>query len=265
VATEYSGRGDPARSIELMWGVQDRPRRGPKPRLTVEQVVQTAIRVADADGLAALSMRRVADELSVTAMSLYTYVPGKAELLDLMLDRVCAETAKPVDVPGGWRARLELVARENFALYQRHPWMLQVGTSRPSLGPNLVAKYDYELRAVAGLGLTEIEMDQLVTLAADYVYGAVRSAVEAAQVEKHTGQTDQQWWESYAPALEKVLDPERYPLAATVGAAAGEAYGAAADPARAFDFGLQRVLDGIEAFIQTRRSSPPHPADRAEA
>src|SRR5919112_1054849 len=88
VSTEYSGSGDPQRSMELLWGLQQRPKRGPKPRLTVEQIVQAALGVADAEGLAALSMRRVADELGVAPMSLYTYVPSKAELIDVMLDAV---------------------------------------------------------------------------------------------------------------------------------------------------------------------------------
>src|SRR4051794_5684360 len=81
VTTEFSGTGDPRRTIELMWGAPGSPRRGPKPKITAEMIVQAAVAVADAEGLAALSMRRVADELDVAAMSLYTYVPGKAELL----------------------------------------------------------------------------------------------------------------------------------------------------------------------------------------
>lgn len=253
MTTEYSGGGDPKRSMELLWGTADeRPRRGPKPRLTVAQVAGAAIELADREGLAALSMRRVADQLGVTAMSLYTYVPGKAELVDVMLDTVLGETPMPEDVEGGWRARLERVARDNRALYLRHPWLLQVATARPTLGPNLIAKYDYELRAVDGIGLTEIEMDLLVSLVGDYVHGAARAAVVATQVVQTSGQTDDEWWQEWAPLLEKVFDAERYPTAARVGSVVGEEYNAPSDPDRAFEFGLQRVLDGIEAFIRAR-------------
>jgi AcrR family transcriptional regulator len=246
--------------MELLWGVQERPKRGPKPKLTVDRIAEVAIRVADVDGLPALSMRRVADELGVTAMSLYTYVPSKAELIDVMLDRVYAETARAVP-PAGWRAALEAVARENWALYRRHPWMLQVATSRPVLGPNLVAKYDYELRAVDGIGLTDVEMDLVLTVVLHYVNGAVRAAVEAAEAERRTGMTEDQWWAAYAPLLEKVFDGDRYPTAARVGAAAGEEYQGAGDPARAFEFGLRRVLDGIGAFIdRAGPSGPPGPS-----
>jgi AcrR family transcriptional regulator len=198
-------------------------------------------------------MRRLAEELGVTAMSLYTYVPGKAELLDLMLDAVYGETARPADVPGGWRARLALIARENWALYHRHPWMLQVATSRPVLGPNLVAKYDYELSAVDGLGLTDVEMDMTIALLGDFVHGAVRAAINAAQAEQQTGVSEQEWWEAYAPLLEKVFDADRYPTATRVGAAAGEEFQAASAPERTFEFGLERLLDGMATLIESRQ------------
>lgn len=254
VTTQYSGGGDPRRSMELLWGVAEPKRRGPKPRLTVDRVVEVAIALADAEGLAALSMRRVAERLGVTAMSLYTYVPSKAELLDVMLDRTYGETARPEGVEGGWRARLELVARETWALYLRHPWLLHVATSRPVLGPNLIAKYDYELQALAGLGLTEVEMDLLVGVVGNYVYGSVRSAVEVAQAEQRTGVTDNEWWQAYAPLLEKVFDATRYPTAASVGSVAAQEYGgSAADPARTFELGLRLLLDGIEAFVRARQ------------
>jgi AcrR family transcriptional regulator len=249
VTTEPTSGGDPKRSIELLWGIQQRPRRGPKPRLTVDQITEAAIALADTEGLAALSMRRVAERLGVTAMSLYTYMPGKSELLDLMFDRVVGETPRPDDVPGGWRARLELVARQSWASYLRHPWLLQVNTSRPPLGPNLIARYDYELRAVEGIGLTDVQMDLVITLVADYVYGAVRGAITAAQVRDGSGRTDDEWWAEVAPLLEKVYDPERYPVATRVGAAAGAEYNAPSDPVRAFDFGLTRLLDGIAAML----------------
>src|SRR5262245_64029270 len=135
MSTEYTGKGNPQQSIDLLWGTARPPSRGPKPGLTTQQIVAAAIAVADAEGLAALSMRRVAEHLGVGAMSLYTYVPGKAELIDLMVDAVYGELPGSADVDGGWRERLEGVARANWALYRRHPWMLQVASVRPALGP----------------------------------------------------------------------------------------------------------------------------------
>jgi AcrR family transcriptional regulator len=257
VAIEYTGTGDPVRSMELLWGTDEgaSTRRGPRPRLNMADVVKTAIAVADRSGLAALSMRKLADELGVTAMSLYTYVPGKGELLDLMTDAVCAETARPEPEGRAWRDRLNQIARENWALYHRHPWLLQVATSRPVLGPNLVAKYDYELRAVDGLGLTDIEMDMTISLLSDFVHGAVRGAINHAQAEQQTGMTELEWWEKFEPLLAKVFDPERFPTASRVGAAAGEEFQAAAAPSRTFEFGLERLLDGVEALVRERQTS----------
>jgi AcrR family transcriptional regulator len=249
VTTEYGGSGDPRRSMELLWGVREAPRRGPRPRLTVETITGAAIGLADAEGLAALSMRRVAERLGTAAMSLYTYVPGKAELLDLMVDAVCAETARPEEVPGGWRGRLEQVARENWALYRRHPWLVYIAPGRPVLGPNMLAKYDYELRAVEGAGLSDMEMDSVLTLVLGHVSGTARGLVDAAEAERRTGMTDRQWWEAHAPLLEKVFDPGRFPVAARVGEAAGEALGAAYAPEYAFEFGLKRILDGIGVLV----------------
>ncbi|MFC4149721.1 TetR/AcrR family transcriptional regulator [Micromonospora mangrovi] len=254
---EYSGTGDPARSLALLWRTRERPsRRGGD--LTVARIVHAAIEVADAEGLAALSMRRVAERLGVGTMSLYTHVPGKGELLDVMLDTVHGETARPDDVPGGWRGRLTQIARENFALHLRHPWLLQIATTRPPLGPQVTAKYEYELRAVDGIGLTDLEMDSVVTLVTSHVHGAVRGAVEAAQAAQRTGMTDAQWWQAHAPYLEKVLDPRRFPLAARVGTTAGQEYQAAADPHRAFEFGLARILDGIEVLVRDRDTTTGH-------
>jgi AcrR family transcriptional regulator len=245
--TEFSGGGDPARSMALLWRTTERAgRKG----LSVDRIVEAAIAVADEEGIGALTMRRVADRLGVGTMSIYTHVPAKAELIDVMLDTVLAEVTGPDHAPGPWRERLEQVARGLRALYLRHPWLLHVATTRPPMGPNVIAKYEHELRAVDGIGLTDIEMDAVVTLINDFVHGTVRSAIEAAEVERRTGLTDEQWWYRQAPLLERVLDPARFPLGVRVGSAAGEEHQAAVDPEHAFEFGLERVLDGIEMLVR---------------
>lgn len=252
--TEYAGRGDPARTIELLWGTRGRGARGPRPGLTVDQVVAAAIAIADAEGLEGLSMRRVAGRLGVGTMSLYRYVPGKAELLDVMVDRVSGD-GEPGDgepPPSGWRRRLERVARANRDRYRRHPWLLQVFPGRPPLGPGVMAKYDRELRAVEGIGLSDVDMDAVLTLVLEYVRGAAAGAVEAAQAQQRTGQSDDQWWTAFQPLLDRVFDAGRYPLAARVGLAATEAYQGPYDPDRAFEFGLRRLLDGVQAFVDGR-------------
>ena len=246
--TEYSGSGDPQRTIDLLWGV-NRPRRGPKPSLSGEQVVTTAIEIADRDGLGGLSMRRLADELGITAMSLYGYVPSKAELLDVMADRAYGEIDPARDSAPSWQARLARLAEQHWTLLLAHPWLLQIAASRPLLGPNMTGFYDAELAAVDGLGLTDIDMDLVASLLDDYVRGAARGAVEAAEAQARTGISDEQWWQTYGPLLADVLDPARYPTAVRVGAAVGAEYGAAHDAAGSFRFGLQRIIDGIALFV----------------
>lgn len=250
----YGGRGDPVRSMELLWGDGPAPRsRGPKQALSVARIVQAGIEIADAEGLGAVSMRRVADRLGVGTMSLYTYVPSKAELVDVMFDRVLGLPPQE-EVAGGWREKLTAVARSAWDLYQRHPWLLQVmAMSRPPLGPNSIAGYDYALRAVDDIGLTELEMDSVVNMVSVYVQGTARAAAEAASSAQDTGQTDDEWWSVYAPLLEKVFDADKYPVAARVGAVAGETYQSAYDATHGFEFGLARILDGVEVLINSRR------------
>jgi AcrR family transcriptional regulator len=247
--TEYPGRGELVRTMELLWGLAPRGGRGPKPTLTVDGITETAITIADSEGLEALTMRRIAGALGVGTMSLYRYVPGRAELVDLMVDRVSGETRSEPDMGGGWRTRLERVARDNIRLYLRHPWLLQVFPGRPPMGPGVLRKYDDELRSLEGCGLPDVEMNMVLDLVLGYARGAAMTWVEAARLEERTGLTDQAWWEALAPTLEQVFDPEEYPLAARVGEAATAHYGGSYHPELAFEFGLERILDGVAVLI----------------
>ena len=252
MATEFTGIGDPARSMDLLWRTAPASGRRPGPRssLDVDRVVAAAVRLADAEGLPALSMRRVAADLGVGAMTLYGHVPGKGELVDLMLDSVLAELYpdETVVTGGDWRARLEAVARANWDLFLRHPWALHLATGRPPLGPHLMRKYELELRAVDGLGLPELQMDLLVTLVNGFVRGTVGGVQEKADAERVTGITEDQWWAATEPYVAQVFDADRFPTAARVGPVAGEELGAG-DPERSFEFGLARLLDGIGVLI----------------
>jgi AcrR family transcriptional regulator len=219
----------------------------------VRAIVAAAIELADAEGLSAAVMRRVAERLGVGTMSIYTHVPGKAELTDLMIDTVLGELYASVDEPasrpGGWRGALEFIAERNWALYQRHPWLLSAVDGRPVLGPNAIGKYEAELRAVDGIGLSDVDMDSVLTLVLTHVEGVARLQARLVATERGTGQSEQEWWDSAAPILEQVMDARRFPVASRVGQAAGEQHQASVDPAFAFAFGLGRILDGVERLI----------------
>jgi AcrR family transcriptional regulator len=254
VMTEITGTGDPARTLSLLWRlVEPAPRgRGAAAGLSVDRVVDAAVELADAEGLGALSMRRLASDLGVGAMTLYTYVPGKAELLDLMVDSALGEFASAyAPAADEWRPRLEALARASWTLYERHPWLLHVAASgRPPLGPGVLTKYELGLRAVDGTGLDEIAMDAVFTLVEGFVAGTARGVVEQVAAQRATGISETQWWEATAPVLDRVYDPARFPTVTRVGPVAGEAQQAAYDPRRAFEFGLARILDGVTVLVE---------------
>ncbi|MFF2040052.1 TetR/AcrR family transcriptional regulator [Kitasatospora sp. NPDC058170] len=253
MATDRSSAGDPARTLALLWGLTaaEKPgRRGPRQARSTEEIAASAIVLADAEGVDAVTMRRVAQELGLSPMALYTYVPGKAELLDLMLDTVYARMPRTAPADDGWRARAAAVADDNRALYRAHPWVASVSTSRPPLGPGLMAKYEYELRALEGAGLSDVDLDAALTHLLGFVQTCARMAADERAAEQDSAMGDEQWWAAHAELLARVFDPGRFPTAARVGTAAGEAHGGAYSPDHAYAFGLARVLDGLAALVE---------------
>jgi hypothetical protein len=119
-----------------------------------------------------------------------------------------------------------------------------------------MAKYEHELAALDGLGLTDPEMDDALTFLLCFVQANARDAQDARAARADTAMNDEQWWAANAPLLERVLDPAAYPLASRVGTAAGAAQGSAHDPDHAYRFGLGRVLDGLAALIEERAPAP---------
>ncbi|MEV0897115.1 TetR/AcrR family transcriptional regulator C-terminal domain-containing protein [Actinoplanes sp. NPDC049802] len=241
------------RTLNLLWRSRlgtPQGARGPKQRVTVDEVIRAGIAVADEDGLPAFSMRKVADRLGLKLMSIYTYVPGRAELIGLMVDEVIGEIPHPPHPPGPLRDRLAAVARHMWDEYHRHPWLLQVESSRPWIGPNGSERYEWQLEAIEGFGLTDLEMDQLVTTLCDFTAGSARASVLARRTTEESGISDAEWWQVNAPILERVMPPGAYPLAGRVGTAAGQEYNSVGDPARTFRFGLDRLLDGVETLLR---------------
>lgn len=246
---------DPMRRLALLWGSQNEAGRS---GLTVKAIVAAAIEIADSEGVDALSMRNVAERLRVGTMSLYTHVPGKSELIDLMLDTAYSKLYGSVEEPsqkGDWRAGLRWIAQRNWDLYSQHPWMLQITMGRPVLGPHASLKFEAELRPLDGLGLSDVEMDATLTLILTHVEGCARAFAAVQHTQQDTGMTDAEWWVTQSPLMDKIIDPARFPVSTRVGAAAGQAYGAASNPQHVFEFGLERILAGIEQLIETRRKT----------
>jgi AcrR family transcriptional regulator len=244
---------DPARTLGLLWRTQSRSARS---GLTVDAVVAAGIEVADAEGITGVSMRRVAERLSAGTMSIYTHVPGKGDLIQLMVDSVLGELyddmEAPSRAPGGWRGALMFVARTNWDLYRRHPWLLDVSGTRPVLGPHTIENYEAELRPLDGLGLSDVEMDSVLTLVLTHVRATATALVAMDRTRESSGMTDSEWWSATAPLLDKVIDGGRFPVASRVGTSTGQAFDAAGDPVHAMTFGLECILDGVGTLIARR-------------
>ena len=244
------------RALSLLWRnhLEASPRsRGPRPKIGVDDVVRAAVVLADAEGVG-FSLRQLAERLGLAPMSLYTYVPGRAELVALMVDAVTGESPPPPH-ENHLRVRMAAVARQTWEELQQHPWLLQAQVARPWLGPHAVRRYEWQLAAVEGTGFSDLEMDQAVTLLTGFAEGAARAAVRVRESRSTSTISDREWWEVNAPVLGRLMREDGFPLASRVGRAAGEAYDSISDPERSFAFGLERVLDGLEALLDR---SPPH-------
>jgi AcrR family transcriptional regulator len=248
MTSEHSGSGDIHRSLLLMWDLDEKPTRGPKPTLTLERIVAAAIEIADAEGLEAASMRKVAEALGVGTMSLYRYVPGKAELLDLMLDQTNSQDPSVDRLGDDWRSAMEELGRSIWRLYLRHPWLPFVDQSRPLLGPNSLDGFEVALHGLDDTGLTSQQKVNAIGVIEAFVSSAARMHNNAVTAEQRTGLTTEEFWQAQGPVIEKAMSTGRYPLIATLDedafASTGEEF---------FEFGLRCMLDGLQALIERRR------------
>ncbi|MCM3494375.1 TetR/AcrR family transcriptional regulator [Paenibacillus lactis] len=248
---------DPVRSLNLLWGSQTTPGRS---GLTVRKIVEAGMEIADEGGIEQLSMRKVAERLGVGAMSLYTYVPGKTELLELMVDAANAGLYPTEDIRselgGDWRDAVRFIAKTNWELFMKHPWIVDLSGRRPVLGPHIFLKYEVELRALEGIGLADIEMDSTLSLILMHVESCARLSNSMKSNRISTGVDDDEWWLNYAPALERMVDWKRFPVASRVGVSAGQAHQNAYNPEHAYVFGLERIIEGTGVLIERGKKDP---------
>ncbi len=235
-------------SIELAWGLRDPGTRGPKRGLTLERIVQAGIKVALTDGIGALSMGRVAAELGVATMSLYRYVSAKDDLLLLMSDAALGSPPEtPVDTRD-WRAGLTAWAVAVRAAYRRHPWALRVPISGPPLGPNNVAYLEAALRSMAATGLSEQQKLSSVLLLSGFVRNEATLTADLA-----AGSGGKDVMPGYGAMVARLADPQHFP--ALHAAVASGALDDEDDIDIEFDFGLERILDGIDVLIRRERKA----------
>ncbi len=267
-------------TVAAAWGVRERPHKGPKPALSLARIVSAAVQVADAEGLDAVSMGRVAAALGAAPMSLYRHVAGKDELRTLMVDaawgappdgalsdgalsdgalsdrplsdralsdRALSDRAGPGE---GWRAGL---ARWAWALRtgaRRHPWVVRIPLNSLPILPNEVGWFELALACMRDTGLTEARKASVIMLLAGYVRNLATTEADIAAAIQASGLTPLEWMSSYPRILAGLADPQRFP-ALTQFIAAG-VFEAEDGPDDEFIFGLDRILDGLEALIGAR-------------
>lgn len=247
--TSRSGEesGDQDAIVALLWGPAREPTRGPKPTLSVERIAGVAVRIADAEGVGAVSMQRVAAELDVTKMALYRYLTGKAELVAVMVEAAVGEPPDLDGIAGGWRPRLREFARCLSESWRGHPWLPWVTTGERIMGPKETGWVECALGALAGTGLRGAEQMN----AAFLIFGHIRNTQSLSTAGTQPWTTDG----TAAPGMRRLLHEhaDSYP-----------ALNAAMDSAKASpsedngrEFGLQRILDGLEIII-TERSRGDH-------
>ncbi|MFC4494488.1 TetR/AcrR family transcriptional regulator [Streptomyces ovatisporus] len=250
MTTEYSGTGDLPRTLELLWRGKEQPTRGPKPGLTLDRIVATAVALADREGITALSMRKVAAELGVGTMTLYRYVPGKGELLDLMLDHVNGPAGDLEEQRGkDWRTTMESIAEGSWTLYTKSPWLLQVSQVRPVLGPSSLSGVEFALSALDGVPLEGKEKIGLLTALDNYVVGAARTHVLQQQATENTGLSEEEFWTAQLPYLERAMGTGDYPHLAALPEDSFSLRGE-----EAMRLGLRALLDGFQSLIERRRT-----------
>jgi len=223
--------------------------RGPDPAYSREQITEAAIKIADAEGLEAVSMRRIAREVGAGAMSLYRYLGSKDDLVELMMDAVEAEDPLPDKPSGDWRADVRQIAERARGIQERHPWLATLSAGRPSFGPNSLRSIEYSLSCLDGYGLSIDEMLMIFLVLTGYIRNFVQGQLAEAETRRRSKITEEEWRLSQSPYIEKIMASGEYPLFSKVIRDADLPH---MEPERQFQTGLEHVLDGIAAKLDRR-------------
>jgi AcrR family transcriptional regulator len=227
----------------------------PRALREVDRIVRASIALADEEGPTWLSMRHLATALATGTTSLYRYVKGKDELLELMVDAVNGEAPSPTErIPtgptGDWRADLRLIARGRRQQFLAHPWLASQATSRLALGPNTLRAAEFASAVVAQLSADATVAGSILSTILGFVHGAVADELGELEAQRRTGVTEDQWRAQLAPYVRSVIDGGSYPNFAKVVIKAEDL-----SYEQQFEFGLARLLDGIEAFVSQEPTS----------
>lgn len=213
--------------------------------LSRRRIVLAGIAIADREGLGALAMRRVAAEMGTATMSLYRYVQGKDDLLMEMV-RTVFERFPPPDDRGQWRERIDALCRLQWRAYHQHPWLAQfLSMTRPQLVPNAMAHTEWAMAALHDAGLDVHSRLHVAVTLANYVRGLAVNLEPEAQAQQDSGLTSEEWMDAQASEMTAILASGTFPMFTEIVTAQGVELSLDS----LFEFGLARLLDGIEDFI----------------
>ncbi|WP_083733537.1 TetR/AcrR family transcriptional regulator C-terminal domain-containing protein [Actinomadura sp. CNU-125] len=236
-----------------IWMRPERPARGPRPAYSRAQITEAAIRVADAEGIEAATMRRIAAEIGAGAMSLYRYVPGRDDLIELVADRLMGEIDMEGVPSGDWRADLTRYADGLRGMWLRHPWIARVNRSLPGFGPNQLRLIE---RVMAVL-VPHVSIDEalsLLSILSGYIESAVREEVAQADEARRSGLTAAKWMARNSPYIQRLVEGGEYPMFTKIVLEARQPH---LSPGDQFRYGLERVLDCIAAPLSSPVESTP--------
>jgi AcrR family transcriptional regulator len=240
--TELPRRLQLPRYLQLLWDREEGGRRGPRPTHTIEGIGDAAVAIADREGLAAVSMKAVAEALGLSSMSLYRYLDSKDDLYAVMVDRAYGTADPQLTSRGSWRTRLEAWARATAAGRLAHPWIVEVPMSRPPLTPNVLSWTDCGLGAFDGVPLSAQQKLSSLLVVDGFVHNHVRQAMQMGLI----GATPEQT-EEYGASMAGLVEPSRLPFL-------HQAMSALRDDDDFYEtelaFGLALLLDGISALIE---------------
>jgi AcrR family transcriptional regulator len=256
MATRDSKGPDLQRSLTMLWEGRSPGQRGPRPKLNVERIAHAAIRIADADGLEALSMQRIAAELGYSTMSIYNHIPSKDLLLEVAAD-IAAGKPPEFDGTGDFRHAVRHWVGALWTGFQTRPWLLRLPLDHTPIGPNQLAWLDRLLQPLLAAGLVGGE----ARAAALHLTAVVRGTAQISMDINSAHKTDDgrpRTEAELARALAELIDPDSYPALAAVHAAetAGDDAGLERADGEALpaelSFGVDRFLDGVEAWVAAK-------------
>jgi AcrR family transcriptional regulator len=214
-----------------------------------DRIVAAAVALADAEGLGAVSMRRIATELGIATMSIYHYLPGKDELVAAMIDESFGDDELPPIPEAGWRARMDLIARLQWSFYRRHPWLAEaMSFTRPPLAPRAMRYTEWTLAALDEYGLSGETMTYVAVSLASYVRGTAVNLEPERRAEQDTGVDSEAWMSEQESAFQEILRGQRFPVLARIAE-----QGIDLDLTSLFEFGLERFLNGLSGVLPPER------------